>query len=394
MKASMRHMAAMRLRNLGSATQFRGDELSRYAERFMLAEARRGVMWMAALSMLLHLLATLLYIKLGNGQAYLYTYGLMVALALHVLISARAARELRELYTLGIALLVVTSAALVLLAHRAGSVNGPLLASVVLLFIVMPLVPWGLKQCGGAILLVYGVFTLSTYGVAERFQPENLWTLQFLMLASALTTIAIVSRNVYVRREDIKVRFRLERAYAKMHIQSHQDPLTGAWNRRFLKNNFLHVVDGYRRRDTAINFAVLDIDNFKSTNDRHGHQYGDDILRRFVEVFQMRLGEDGYIIRLGGDEFALLYCGDDVDALLREAFAELKMDSDVTATRGAGRVTASVGVVRIDGVDSMALDTVYRRADQMLYAEKRRRERGTSDAELLPSLPPVFGGSA
>jgi diguanylate cyclase len=393
-KASMRHMTVKRLRELGSATKFRGCELSRYAEDFMLVEARRGVMWMAALSLLLHLLATLLYIKLGLGHAYLYTCGAMIALALHVLVSARAASKLGELYTLGIALLVVTSAALVLLAHKAGSVSGPLLASIVLLFMVMPLVPWGLKHCAGAILLVYGVFTLSTYGVAERFPPENLWTLQFLMLASALTTIAIVSRNVYVRREDIKVRFRLERAHAKMHALSHRDPLTGAWNRRFLENNFRRLVDGYRSRNATISFAVLDIDNFKATNDHHGHHHGDNTLRRFAEVFRTRLGDDGHVIRLGGDEFALLYCGEDIDGLLREAFAELNADTGLTASEGGGRITASVGIAGIDAEGGTALELVYRRADQILYAEKRRRGRRTSDTGFQATLPPIFGEPA
>lgn len=396
MRAMLRRVAVIRLGSLWSVTRFRGAELSGYAERFMLAEVRRGVMSMAALSLLLHLVAALLYAKLGHGRAYLYTYGMMVALALHVLISARAAQQLRELHTLGITLLVVTSAALVLLAHQAGSVSGPLLASVVLLFMVMPLVPWGLKQCMSAILLVYGVFTLSTYGVAERFPPESLWTLQFLMFASALTAIAIVVRNVYVRREDIKVRFRLERAHAKMHALSHQDPLTGAWNRRFLESNFRRVVDSYQRRGATINFAVLDIDNFKGTNDRHGHHHGDGILRRFVEVFQARLGNDGYIIRLGGDEFALLYGGDDIQKLLSGAFTELQADPDFAEHDGTGHVTASVGIVCVGAGGAAALDAVYRRADQVLYAEKRRRGRRASElpGEFQSTLPSIYGEPA
>ena len=55
-----------------------------------------------------------------------------------------------------------------LLAHRIGSVNGALLASVVLLFMVIPVVPWGLKQCLTAMALIYVTFTLSTLGVAGQ----------------------------------------------------------------------------------------------------------------------------------------------------------------------------------------------------------------------------------
>ena len=381
MRSIIRRIALLRLGSLWSATRFRGAELSAYAERSLLGEVRRGVMSMAALSILLHLLAGLLYMKLGHGRAYLYTYGLMVALALHVLIAARAAQQLRELYTLGITLLVVTSAALVLLAHQAGSVSGPLLASVVLLFMIMPLVPWGLAQCLSAIVLIYAVFTLSTYGVAGRFAPENLWTLQFLMFASALTTIVIVARNVYVRRDDIKVRFRLERAHRKMQLLSHQDPLTGAWNRRFLEANFRRIVENFRPRKAGVHFAVLDIDNFKGTNDRYGHHHGDVILRQFTQVFRERLGEDGFLIRLGGDEFALLYCGDNLEALLAGSFAALSGDAFASRERTVS-VTASVGIVRITAGEEIPLDSVYRRADQALYMEKRRRGRRAPEGDF------------
>jgi diguanylate cyclase (GGDEF)-like protein len=367
--------AFTRLASLLSATRFRDRGLSDYAEGFMVAEVRRGVMSMAGLSLLLHLLAALLYIKLGQGWAYLYTYGMMVTLSLHVYLSARQARALRELYALGITLLVVNSAALVLLAHKTGSVSGPMLASIVLLFMVMPLVPWGLAQSLSAILLVYGVFTFSTYGVAERFTPESLWTLQFLLLASALATSAIVARNVYVRREDLKVRFRLERAHTKLQLVSHQDPLTNAWNRRFLEANFSRIVEGYRLRKSDVHFAVLDIDNFKGINDQYGHHYGDSVLSRLVDVFREQLAGNGYIIRLGGDEFAVLYCGDDVDRVIGPCIAALGTVAEGVEGQPTAPVSASVGVVRVGPGSGMSLDVVYRRADQALYAEKRRRGR-------------------
>lgn len=360
----------------------------------MVAEVRRGVMSMAALSLLLHLLAALLYAKLGQGWAYLYTYGMMVTLSLHVYLSARAAQALRELYALGITLLAVTSAALVLLAHKTGSVSGPMLASIVLLFMVMPLVPWGLAQSLSAILLVYGVFTLSTYGVAERFTPESLWTLQFLLLASALTTSAIVARNVHERREDIRVRFRLERAHSKVQLLSHQDPLTGAWNRRFLEANFSRIVEGFRSRKSNVYFAVLDIDDFKGTNDRHGHLYGDGVLCQLVDVFRDKFASDGYIIRLGGDEFALFYCGDDVDQLIATCIDALGSPAEGSDGGPASPVSASVGLVRVGPGSAMALDAVYRRADQALYAEKRRRGRRGARQDQWSSLPAAAGDPA
>ena len=76
----------------------------------------------------------------------MYVYALIAALGLHVMVATRARSSLREVHALGITLLVVTSAALVLLAHRTGIVNGAILASVVLLFMVIPVVPWGRRH--------------------------------------------------------------------------------------------------------------------------------------------------------------------------------------------------------------------------------------------------------
>ncbi|MGH8495017.1 MAG: GGDEF domain-containing protein, partial [Gammaproteobacteria bacterium] len=164
--------------------------------------------------------------------------------------------------------------------------------------------------------------------------------------------------------------------------------LTGAWNRRFLEHNFRRIIEGFRQRDARIHFAVLDIDNFKGTNDRHGHHHGDVVLRQFVRVFHERLGEDGYMIRLGGDEFALLYCGDDIDAVMSASLAALDDDT------GLGAVTASVGVVRIGIGGAMVLDSIYRRADQALYSEKRRRERRPPPDESPPDLTTTIGETA
>ena len=171
----------------------------------MFSDVRRGVVAMAALSVVLQTLAGCAASQLGAGPESVYVYALIVVLGVHVMVATRTQHSLRALYALGITLLVVTSAALVLLAHRIGSVNGALLASVVLLFMVIPVVPWGLKQCLTAMALIYVTFTLSTLGVAGRFTADSLLTMQFLMVAAALTTIAIVARNLLVRRDDIEV---------------------------------------------------------------------------------------------------------------------------------------------------------------------------------------------
>jgi diguanylate cyclase (GGDEF)-like protein len=384
-RAIVPRRALLRLASLWSTTRFRDPALAAYAERVMLDEVRRGVSAMAALSVVLDVFALAFCVKLGYDGAYLYTYAASLVLALHVLVSARFAHGLRDLYVLGITLLVVSSAAFVLLAHRMGSVSGLLLATVVLLFMVIPIVPWGLKHCVAAMTLVYAVFTTSIYGVAERFPAEQLWTMQFLMLAAVATTLTIVARNVQVRRDDMRGRFRLERAHRKVQAASLQDPLTGAWNRRFLDANFRRIVAEFRARQKDVHFALLDIDNFKAANDRFGHHHGDAVLQRFARMFQQRVGNDGYLIRLGGDEFALLYSGTDYGELMQTALAAFA--ADLADARDPLRsVTASVGSVRIAPAGDVLLDVVYRGADQALYEEKSRLARSHADAELQEML--------
>ena len=374
----------LRLDSLWSVTGFRDADVTAYAERAVLHEVRRGVIAMAGLSAVLQTLAGLLQLRLGAGVESVYVYALIAALGVHVMLSARAPHSLRVLYALGVTLLVVTSAALVLLAHRIGTVNGALLASVVLLFMVIPVVPWGLKQCLTAMALIYATFTLSTLGVAGRFTADSLVTMQFLMLAAALTTVAIISRNLIVRRDDIEARFHLEQAHRELHLLSLQDPLTGAWNRRFLEARFERIVADFASASAAVYFALLDIDDFKGTNDLHGHHHGDAVLKRLVDVLRAHFGDKGYVVRLGGDEFAVLYqvaaptAGH--DGPLRAALAELRAGTRAAA-QWLGPVRASAGVVPIAADADSGLDAVYRRADEALYAEKQRR-RDTSPAAL------------
>src|SRR6266568_4209580 len=138
------------LRTMWSSTDFGANELTRYASAVMCREARQG------------------------------TFGVLALLALHVAVSARAITDIKVLYLLGMMLLAVSGLAFVLLAHRYGVFTATLFSTVVLLFMVVPLVPWGLREALFAVGIIYLIFTGSTLSVAGRFPHEALWTLQFL----------------------------------------------------------------------------------------------------------------------------------------------------------------------------------------------------------------------
>jgi diguanylate cyclase (GGDEF)-like protein len=361
-----------RVTDLWSLTRFGPPGLSEYAEKLVFLDARKGVVALAVVSLLLLSSATLLYAVLGFDRIYIYTCSVLAALSLHMAISARAVQEIQVLYLLGITLLVVNGVAFVLLAHQAGSFDSALFGSVVLLFLVMPLVPWGLREALVIVLLIYLVFTLSTLSVGGRFEGDTLWMLQFVMFSAGIATLTVIARTVLVRKHDITSRYELEKARHRMEMLSLKDPLTGAWNRRFLEQKFDDIVADYRRKGVSFNFALIDVDDFKQLNDHKGHDYGDLVLRRLVANFLVHFTDHEHMVRIGGDEFALLYACDNPEQLVVSAAAGLKSDPQLDVASAGDQVHISTGIISIDPGSGATLDAVYRAADKALYDAKAR----------------------
>lgn len=138
------------------------------------------------------------------------------------------------------------------------------------------------------------------------------------------------------------------------------DPLTGLLNRRA----FMELAIGRRSRQRLM---LIDIDHFKTINDRFGHANGDDVLRAVAAAIQQCRPARSLAVRLGGEEFALL--------IPRSAVAECTADMVLEAVRGcalpvAAELTASIGFA--DGSVNCEEDwaRLYRTADAALYRAK------------------------
>ena len=94
------------------------------------------------------------------------------------------------------------------------------------------------------------------------------------------------------------------------------DPLTHLWNRRGASVLLKAAFASADQRGTPLALALLDLDNFKRVNDNHGHQTGDEVLRRVASRLLSAVRGDDAICRLGGDEFLVLMA--DTDAAHRE----------------------------------------------------------------------------
>jgi diguanylate cyclase (GGDEF)-like protein/putative nucleotidyltransferase with HDIG domain len=142
------------------------------------------------------------------------------------------------------------------------------------------------------------------------------------------------------------------------------DPLTALGNYRAFQRTLDALLDDADENGTPVSLCVLDLDEFKEINDRHGHPAGD----RILTVVADSLRSEGQAFRLGGDEFALLLPGVDEDgAFAIGSRAVMRVASG--GRDGVPPATMSAGVATYPGED-VERSQLVRAADRALYAAK------------------------
>jgi diguanylate cyclase (GGDEF)-like protein len=195
--------------------------------------------------------------------------------------------------------------------------------------------------------------------------------------------VAVLPTRLRSERQHLISRIReLEAENAALAELSVTDPLTGAYNRRYLEVMLAHDARLREHTHTAA-LCVFDIDHFKLINDTHGHHAGDRVLRAVARAVTggLRSGDD-YLFRLGGDEFCvLLFAGSAHETLkavrcLQQAVRTLEPPQRELQGHA---LTVSMGVAWRAHRRELASGhlppaspwDMYQRADQMLYAAKR-----------------------
>lgn len=170
----------------------------------------------------------------------------------------------------------------------------------------------------------------------------------------------------------------LQKANAQLSERAITDTLTGCYNRRHFDESLQRLLARAAREGQPLSLGLVDIDHFKSFNDRFGHQVGDDCLRRVAEVLRQGLQRPGDLFfRYGGEEFAVLLPGTDLSGglhlleALRQAVAQL----DFCVQGAAVPLHISIGLACWQGPLQRALEIetqgLIEQADQCLYQAKR-----------------------
>lgn len=187
---------------------------------------------------------------------------------------------------------------------------------------------------------------------SQRFSEEELGRLESL-LASLLFPL----RNALLYRAAVQSALR--------------DPLTNTGNRLALNQSLQREIDLARRNLQPLSMLMLDIDHFKQINDKHGHAYGDEVLKAVATTLRDQLRNVDLAFRYGGEEFLVLLSGTGREAAcmvgerLRHAVQNLQcLNQNQTIL-----VSISLGCATL--LPGESADSLLRRADSALYAAKR-----------------------
>jgi len=158
----------------------------------------------------------------------------------------------------------------------------------------------------------------------------------------------------------------------KLQMMTIHDPLTGALNRRGLQDVLLKISAMAQRMGIGIHVLLLDLDDFKQINDRHGHGVGDAMLIAVTNKLRQTVRQTDYIARVGGDEFMVLLLdsreGDAVKVanIIRMAIAQTSVGGDGGEII---KITCSMGIVPL-GDQEASIDGLLQKLHLSLQLSK------------------------
>ena len=147
------------------------------------------------------------------------------------------------------------------------------------------------------------------------------------------------------------------------------DPLTGAYNRRYLELQADRALQAWRRYRTPVSMLIVDIDHFKRINDQYGHVVGDLALKEVVEIIGERIRKTDIQCRFGGEEFVVLLS--ETNTRRAEKVAdELRAAIESSDVLPEGNMTVSIGVCSV--ALARNVEQWFKLADNALYIAKGR----------------------
>lgn len=172
----------------------------------------------------------------------------------------------------------------------------------------------------------------------------------------------------------------LAKANDQLYVLATTDQLTGLKNRRFFLDRFEPEAERSCRYRRPMSVAIIDADRFKTINDTHGHDVGDEVLRALARALLEELRNVDDVGRIGGEEFAIqLPETDRSQALIAcERILKRMRETKVPIDGGEVTFTVSIGLTEIELTGDSA-EAALKRADRALY---RAKDSGRDRCEM------------
>lgn len=158
----------------------------------------------------------------------------------------------------------------------------------------------------------------------------------------------------------------------KLQRQAITDSLTGLYNRRYFNDQCVREFSHCKRSKSTMSIIVIDIDWFKSINDKYGHPVGDVVLQQASKIYKSCLRKENILCRTGGEEFAILLPNTSHEAatVLAERIRQTQEEKALVGKwEGAIKLSISLGVSALQDKDK-SFEDLLRRADKALYQAK------------------------
>lgn len=171
-----------------------------------------------------------------------------------------------------------------------------------------------------------------------------------------------------------RLRKEVEQARSKladMARTADQDMLLPILNRRAFVREITRFTAFAERYKTSSSLIYLDLNNFKTVNDAHGHDVGDSVLRHISDLILAQIRESDVFARIGGDEFGIILSHITADQAARkgESLAQTLRDNPPMIEGKPVPLSFSYGIYELRAGDTP--DSIMRHADRAMYAQKR-----------------------
>jgi diguanylate cyclase (GGDEF)-like protein len=253
--------------------------------------------------------------------------------------------------------------------------------------VLMVILLFGMFQLRARTTAWMSLYTLLAFGAAMAWKastepavyaPAVEWG-HFAMLAAMLPAVSMLAaRLARIRARERRQRHELQQAVARIRELATRDELTGLVNRRQMTVLLEQERQRSARSGRVFSLAVVDIDHFKSVNDRFGHGVGDEVLRNLARHMPQALRATDVAARWGGEEFVVLL----PDSALGTARVGLeRLRGRIAATPMAHlsgvpvRVTVSAGLT--EHIAGETVQQTLERADGALYEAKSQGRNRT-----------------